>query len=314
MAPLIVSILLTGRAVEAGARKKAAGALHSLLALRPPTARVVSGPDDEQGHLVPPESIPVGALVRVRPNEAVPLDGTIVRGWSAVDESMLTGEPLPVDRGSGDSVTGGTRNGAGALVVRVDTIAAESVLSRLQRLVDQAQRDKPPIQKLADRISGIFVPAVLVLAAGTFLAWWLGDGNFGVAVLSAVAVLLVACPCAMGLATPVAMMVGTGRASALGILIRSGDALERLARADTVAFDKTGTLTERFATVTTVAFMSGSAIETLAVPAEKPVWADGAAASPGSQRPRRVPAARHPFRSSMDRGDRGWWKSLEFTW
>jgi heavy metal translocating P-type ATPase len=257
MAPLIVSILLTGRAVEAGARKKAAGALHSLLALRPPTARVVSGPDDEEGHLVPPESVPVGALVRVRPNEAVPLDGTIVSGWSAVDESMLTGEPLPVDHGPSDSVTGGTRNGAGALVVRVDTIADESVLSRMQRLVDEAQRDKPPIQQLADRISGVFVPAVLLLAAGTFLAWWLGDGNFGIAVLSAVAVLLVACPCAMGLATPVAMMVGTGRASALGILIRSGDALERLARADTVAFDKTGTLTERFATVTAVASVPG---------------------------------------------------------
>jgi cation-transporting ATPase V len=257
MAPLIVSILLTGRAIEAGARQKAAGALHSLLALRPPTARVVAGPNDEVGHLVPPESVPVGALVRIRPNEAVPLDGTIVSGWSAVDESMLTGEPLPVDHGPADSVTGGTRNGAGALVVRVDTIAAESVLSGMQRLVDQAQRDKPPIQKLADRISGIFVPAVLILAAGTFLAWWLGDGNFGIAVLSAVAVLLVACPCAMGLATPVAMMVGTGRASALGILIRSGDALERLARADTVAFDKTGTLTERFATVTAVASLPG---------------------------------------------------------
>jgi len=191
--------------------------------------------------------------VRVRPNEAVPLDGTIVRGWSAVDESMLTGEPLPVDRALGDPVTGGTRNGSGALVVRVDAIAAESVLARMQHLVDQAQRDKPPMQQLADRISGVFVPAVLALAAAAFLGWWLWDGNFGIAVLSAVAVLLVACPCAMGLATPVAMMVGTGRASALGILIRSGDALERLARVDTVAFDKTGTLTERFARVTAVA-------------------------------------------------------------
>jgi heavy metal translocating P-type ATPase len=197
--------------------------------------------------------VPVGALVRVRPNEAIPLDGTIVSGFSAVDESMLTGEPLPVDRRVGEPVTGGTRNGSGALVVRVDTVAAESVLSRMQRLVDQAQRDKPPMQKLADRISGIFVPAVLLLAAATFLIWWLWDGNFGIAVLSGVAVLLVACPCAMGLATPVAMMVGTGRASSLGILIRSGDALERLARVDTVAFDKTGTLTERFASVTAVA-------------------------------------------------------------
>jgi heavy metal translocating P-type ATPase len=259
MAPIIVSIILTGRSIEARARGKAAGAMHSLMALRPPVARVLSGPDDEEGHLVAPESVPVGALVRVRPTEAIPLDGEVVSGFSAVDESMLTGEPLPVDHGPGSKVTGGTRNGAGALVIRVETVAAESVLSAMQRLVDEAQRDKPPLQKLADRISGVFVPSVLALAALTFLAWWRLDGNFGIAVLSAVAVLVVACPCAMGLATPVAMMVGTGRASALGILIRSGDALERLARADTVAFDKTGTLTERFASVTAVASIDGVA-------------------------------------------------------
>ncbi len=195
----------------------------------------------------------MGALIRVRPNEPIPLDGVVESGWSAVDESMLTGEPLPVDHGPESSVTGGTRNGAGALVVRVTTIAAESVLARMQRLVEDAQRDKPPLQKLADRISTVFVPVVLIVAAVTFLAWWLLDGNFGTAVLSGVAVLLVACPCAMGLAAPVAMMVGTGRASSLGILVRSGEALERLARADMVVFDKTGTLTERFARVTGVA-------------------------------------------------------------
>ena len=216
MAPLIIAILVTGRAIEARARGLAARAMHSLMALRPPTARVVSVPEDVEGHLVAPESVPVGALVRVRPNEAIPLDGIVVSGWSAVDESMLTGEPLPVDHGPDSTVTGGTRNGAGALVVEVGTIAAESVLARMQRLVEDAQRDKPPTQKLADRISGVFVPVVLVAAAATFLAWWLLDGNFGTAVLSGVAVLLVACPCAMGLATPVAMMVGTGRASALG--------------------------------------------------------------------------------------------------
>jgi heavy metal translocating P-type ATPase len=261
MAPLIVAILVSGRAIEARARARAARAMHSLLALRPPTARVVSGLDDDEGQLVPPESVPVGALVRVRPNEAIPLDGLVVEGWSAVDESMLTGEPLPVDRGPDSRVTGGTRNGAGALVVRVETIAAESVLAGMQRLVEDAQRDKPPLQKLADRISGVFVPVVLVAAVLTFLTWWLVDGNFGTAVLSAVAVLLVACPCAMGLATPVAMMVGTGRASTLGILLRSGDALERLARVDTVVFDKTGTLTERYATVTGVASAEGSSDE-----------------------------------------------------
>ena len=182
--------------------------MHSLLSLRPPTARVVAAPDDEEGELVSPESVPVGALVRVRPGEAIPLDGTVVTGWSPVDESMLTGEPLPVDRGPGSEVTGGTRNGSGVLVVRVSSMAAESVLARLQRLVEDAQRDKAPLQRVADRISSVFVPAVLIGALVTFLAWALLVGNVGKAVLSGLAVLLVACPCAMGLAAPVAMMVG----------------------------------------------------------------------------------------------------------
>ena len=181
MAPLIVAILVTGRAIEARARGRAAAAMHSLMALRPPTARVVSDPDDVEGHLVAPESVPVGALVRVRPNEAIPLDGIVVSGWSAVDESMLTGEPLPVDHGPDSAVTGGTRNGAGALVVRVTTIAAESVLARMQRLVEDAQRDKPPTQKLADRISGVFVPVVLVAAArhvpGVVARWTATSGR-----------------------------------------------------------------------------------------------------------------------------------------
>ena len=168
MAPLIVAIFVSGRAAEAGARRRAAGAMQSLLSLRPPTARVVTDPDDEQGELVAPESVPVGALVRVRPDEAIPLDGSVVCGWSAVDESMLTGEPLPVDRGPGSQVTGGTRNGSGALVVRVEALASESVLARLQRLVEEAQRDKAPLQRLADRVSRVFVPAVLLLAVGTF--------------------------------------------------------------------------------------------------------------------------------------------------
>lgn len=257
MAPVIVAILVSGRAVEARARRRAAGEMHSLLSLRPPTARVIADPDDERGELVAPESVPVGALVRVRPNEAIPLDGSVVAGWSAVDESMLTGEPLPVDRGPGSAVTGGTRNGGGSLVVRVEVPAAESVLSRLQRLVEEAQRDKAPLQRLADRVSRVFVPAVLLFALGTFLVWWFVVGDHDTAVLSGLAVLLVACPCAMGLAAPMATMVGCGRASALGIFIRSGDALERLARVDTVVFDKTGTLTERHAMVTEVAVAPG---------------------------------------------------------
>jgi heavy metal translocating P-type ATPase len=252
MAPLIVAIFVTGRAAEASGRRRAAGAMHSLLSLRPPTARVVPDPGSEHGDLVAPESVPAGALVRVAPHEAIPLDGTVVQGWSAVDESMLTGEPLPADRGPGSRVTGGTRNGSGTLVVRVEALASESVLTRLQRLVDEAQRGKAPVQRLADRVSRVFVPAVLLFAAGTFAVWWFGRGGHDTAVLAALSVLLVACPCAMGLAAPVAMMVGCGTASALGIFIRDGDALERLSRVDTVVFDKTGTLTERHAVVTGV--------------------------------------------------------------
>ncbi len=254
MAPLIVAILATGRAVEARVRERAARALHSLLSLRPPTARVVTQADPE-GELVAPESVPVGALVQVRPGEALALDGTVVSGWSDIDESMLTGEPLPVGRGPGSEVTGGTRNGSGVLVVRVGAVAAESVLARLQRLVEDAQREKAPLQRIADRISSVFVPAVLSGAALTFLIWWAVVGDLGRGVLAALAVLLVACPCAMGLAAPVAMMVGCGRASALGIFVRGGDALERLAKVDRVAFDKTGTLTERHAVVTGLAWL-----------------------------------------------------------
>jgi heavy metal translocating P-type ATPase len=252
MAPLIVAIFVTGRAAEAGARRRAADAMRSLLSLRPPTARVVTDPDSAHSDLVAPESVPVGALVRVLPNEAIPLDGAVVEGLSPVDESMLTGEPLPVDRGPGSHVTGGTRNGSGALVVRVDALAAESVLTRLQRMVEEAQRDKAPMQRLADRVSRVFVPAVLLFAVGTFVVWWFTRSNHDTAVLSAMSVLLVACPCAMGLAAPMAMMVGCGSASALGIFVRNGDALERLSRVDTVVFDKTGTLTQRHAVVAAV--------------------------------------------------------------
>ena len=177
MAPLIVAILATGRAVEERARRRATATMRSLLDLRPPTARIVANAEDEEGELVAPESIPVGALVRVRPHEVVPLDGDVVRGWSPVDESMLTGEPLPVERGPGSHVTGGTRNGTGPLVVAVTSVAAESTLARLQRLVEDAQREKAPLQRIADRISSIFVPAVLVIAAVTFLSWWLIGGT-----------------------------------------------------------------------------------------------------------------------------------------
>ncbi len=262
MAPLIIAILVTGRAVEARARARAARALHSLVALSPPTARLTGNPEEgEEDRIVPPEAVPVGAWVRVMPGETIPLDGEVVGGWSSVDESMLTGEPLPVEHGPGSQVTAGTRNGDAVLVVEVRAVAAESVLARLQHVVDDALSTKAPLERLADRISAVFVPAVLLIAALTFLGWWLVGSNFGTAVLSAIAVLLVACPCAMGLATPVAMMVGCGRASALGILIRNADALERLAHVDTVAFDKTGTLTMGIAAVVAVTPAPGLSTE-----------------------------------------------------
>jgi len=201
--------------------------------------------------------VPVGALVRVRPNEAIPLDGSVVRGWSAVDESMLTGEPFPVEHGPGSNVTGGTRNGGTALVIRVEAIAAESVLARLQRLVEDAQREKAPVQRLADRVSAVFVPAVLAIALVAFVVWWFAASNHDTAVLAALSVLLVACPCAMGLAAPIAMMVASGRAAALGIFVRNGDAMERLAGVGSVVFDKTGTLTEDCASVTEVVTVNG---------------------------------------------------------
>ena len=241
MAPLIVAILVTGRAIESKARARAARAMHSLLSLRPPTARVVTREDDDAGELVAPESVPVGALVRVRPGEAIPLDGTVVSGWSPVDESMLTGEPLPVDRGPGDPVTGGTRNGSGVLVDpggsggrRVGPGPPAAPGRRRPAGQGTAATDRRPDQQRlrpggARRLRR-HLPDLVAGASGTW----------GRAVLSALAVLLVACPCAMGLAAPVAMMVGCGRAAAMGIFVRSGDVLERLAKVTGVVFDKTG--------------------------------------------------------------------------
>jgi cation-transporting ATPase V len=257
MAPLIISVLVVGRWIESIARERATRVMRSLLALRPPAVCLVEAPGDIDGCWVAPETVPVGGLVRVRAGETIPLDGVVVSGCSAVDESMLTGEPFPRDRRAGDVVTGGTGNGAGVLVVKVTAAAVDSVLDTLQRVVDAAQRDKARLQRIADRVTQFFVPVVLILAALSLMGWWLASGRVLTGVLSAVAVLLVACPCAMGLAAPLATMVGLGRASAQGIVVRGGDALERLAGVGWVAFDKTGTLTERFARVREVAPVPG---------------------------------------------------------
>lgn len=240
VAAMIVTLILLGRWLEARAKGRAGEALQALMNLRPPTARVVR---DGREMEIPVEEVVVGDRVLVRPGERIPVDGEVVEGRSQVDESMITGESLPVTREAGDKVVGGTVNRAGALVVRTTEVGEGTVLARIVRLVAEAQGSRAPIQRLADRVSGIFVPAVLAAAALTFVGWWIATGDAGQALLPAVAVVVIACPCALGLATPTAIVVGTGRAAERGILIRDAASLEQAHRVDAVVLDKTGTVT-----------------------------------------------------------------------
>jgi cation-transporting ATPase V len=238
-AVVITAFIVLGRYFEARATSRASGAIRKLLELGADEARVLI---EGQEQLMPLESVTPGVLVRVRPGEKIPVDGVVVDGRSSVDEAMLTGESLPVEKSEGARVTGATVNLAGALTVRVTAVGGETALAQIVRLVRSAQETKAPIQRLADRIAAIFVPVVLGLAALTFLGWWALAGNATGGVIAAVAVLIIACPCAMGLATPTAIMVGTGRGAALGVLMKGGDVLETSRRVDTIVFDKTGTL------------------------------------------------------------------------
>ncbi len=242
-AAVVVTLVLLGKTLELAARGRTSAALRALATLQPRTARVVRGGEETE---VPVETVVVGDLVRVRPGERLPADGTVVDGTSYVDESMITGEPVPVAKAPGAAVVGGTVNGTGSLLVRTDRVGADTVLAQILRLVERAQASKPAIQALADRVVAVFVPIVLVLAALTVGAWmvWGPSPALAHALVAGVAVLIIACPCAMGLATPVSVMVATGRAAGLGVLYRTGEALQTLAEVDVVAFDKTGTLTE----------------------------------------------------------------------
>jgi cation-transporting ATPase V len=237
---VIMAFIVLGRYFEARATGRASGAIRALLELGAKQARVLI---DGEERLVPVEEVTVGAIVRVRPGEKIPVDGEVLDGRSAVDESMLTGESLPVEKTPGANVAGATINTEGALTIRATAVGSDTALAQIVKLIQGAQSGKAPVQRLADRIAGIFVPVVLVIAAATFVGWWLAAGDATQGLVSAVAVLIVACPCAMGLATPTAIMTGTGRGAALGVLIKSAEVLESSRRIDTVVFDKTGTLT-----------------------------------------------------------------------
>ncbi|MBW3613482.1 MAG: heavy metal translocating P-type ATPase [Chloroflexi bacterium] len=250
-AAVIIGLILFGRWLEARAKGQAAGAVKALLKLRPDTARVLREGGERE---IPVDQVVVGDLVRVRPGDRVPVDGVIIDGASAVDESLLTGESLPVEKSRGDQVIGATMNASGSSVLRAERVGRDTALAQIVTLVQQAQGSKAPIQRVADRVTGRFVPAVIAVAALTFVGWMLlgPEPRLTYAVTSAIAVLIIACPCAMGLATPTAIMVGTGKGAENGILIRDGAALEEARAVTAVVLDKTGTITEGRPSVTEV--------------------------------------------------------------
>ncbi|HWA74606.1 MAG TPA: heavy metal translocating P-type ATPase [Polyangiaceae bacterium] len=243
-AAVIVTLVLLGQVLELRARSATSGAIRALLRLSPKTARHVQENGSEAD--VPLESVRVGDRLRVRPHEKVPVDGTVLEGLSAVDESMLTGEPIPAEKSAGSALTGGTLNGTGTFVMRATRVGSETLLAQIVKLVGEAQRSRAPIQRLADWVSSWFVPLVVIAAMATAFCWglWGPEPRLSHALVNAVAVLIIACPCALGLATPMSIMVGTGRAARAGILFKSAEALELFEKVDTLVLDKTGTLTE----------------------------------------------------------------------
>jgi Cu+-exporting ATPase len=243
-AAVIVALVLLGQVLELRARSQTSSAIKSLLRLAPKTARRMEPNGTEQD--VPIEMVHVCDRLRVRPGETIPVDGAIESGSSSVDESMVTGEPIPVEKAPGNRVTGGTVNGTGAFVMTAERVGAETLLARIVKMVSEAQRSRAPIQRLADNVASWFVPAVVLASVGTFIAWawWGPEPRMAYALVNAVAVLIIACPCALGLATPMSIMVATGRAAQAGVLIRDAEALEIFGKIDTLVIDKTGTLTE----------------------------------------------------------------------
>ena len=251
-AAVIVALVLLGQVLELRARSQTSGAIRALLGLAPKTAKRLDDKGSESD--VPLEQVQVGDRLRVRPGEKVPVDGTVLEGHSSVDESMISGEPIPVEKDKDAKVTAGTVNGTGGFVMRAERIGADTLLAQIVKMVSEAQRSRSPIQRLADRVAAYFVPAVILSAVITFIVWYFvgPQPRFAHALVNAVAVLIVACPCALGLATPMAIMVGTGRGARAGILIRNAEALETFGKVDTLIIDKTGTLTEGKPTLSAV--------------------------------------------------------------
>jgi len=243
-AAAIVTLVLLGQVLELRARSQTSSAIRALLDLSPKMARLIAA--DGAEHDIPLEQVKPGDKLRVRPGEKIPVDGVVFDGTSAVDESMITGESIPVEKGSGARLIGATVNGTGALVMRAERVGSETMLAQIVQLVSLAQRTRAPIQRLADRVAGWFVPAVIAISVVTFIAWAVfgPQPRLAHAIVNAVAVLIIACPCALGLATPMAIMVGTGRGAHAGVLIKNAEALETMEKVDTIVFDKTGTLTE----------------------------------------------------------------------
>ncbi|MGH6855512.1 MAG: heavy metal translocating P-type ATPase, partial [Aestuariivirga sp.] len=256
-AAVITVLVLLGQVLELRARDRTSGAIKALLGLAPKSARRVGADGSEEE--VALDLIAMGDLLRVRPGEKVPVDGEITEGHSSLDESMVTGESMPISKETGAKVIGGTMNASGSFVMRAEKIGSETMLARIAQMVASAQRSRAPIQRLADRVSGWFVPAVIGVAVLAFAAWslWGPEPRFAYGLVAAVAVLIIACPCALGLATPMSIMVGVGRGAKAGVLIRDAEALERMEKIDTLIVDKTGTLTEGKPSVTSIAAVAG---------------------------------------------------------
>ena len=254
-AAMILALITLGKYFEARAKGKTTDSLAKLMDLSPNMATRVKGDTEEQ---IPTSEVRVGDILVVRQGEAVPVDGTLLEGNAVIDESLITGESIPVEKTPGFSVTGATLNQSGWFKMRAERVGSDTTLANIVRLVDEATSTKAPIEKLADKISGVFVPVVIAIALVTFIVWMIVSGEVGTSLVYAVSVLVISCPCALGLATPTAIMVGTGRGAAYGILIKSAEALERAHALKTVVFDKTGTITQGVPQVTDVVWAASS--------------------------------------------------------